>query len=389
MKTLNVGLVGYGFMGRAHCTAYTRASEAFELPCRFNLRTVAGRDRRRVQAFAANWGFEKSCCDWKEVISDPGIDIVDIASPNDTHLPIATEAAKAGKIVFCEKPLGRTLSEAQEMTTAIEEAGVANMIWYNYRRVPAVTMIKELVSSGRIGRIYHYRSQFLQDWGAKNRLDMGGDGLWRFDKAVAGSGVVGDLLAHCIDLAIWLVGDITEVSAVSQTFVKERRQKGSGEKRPVELDDATSCIGKFGNEAVLSLEASRYARGHGTHFTVEINGDKGSVAWDLEDLHRLRWFDNADQESEQGWRSIHVTGATHPYMRNWWIQGLQIGYEHSFIHQVADFATHSLKDEGIRPSFRDGLATEYVIDAILRSALSGRKEEVGDSILAAASTDAR
>ncbi|HEY0264808.1 MAG TPA: Gfo/Idh/MocA family oxidoreductase [Granulicella sp.] len=375
-KTLNVGLVGYGFMGRTHSNAYLQAPRFFDLPYKPVLKAVCARSVERAKGFAENWGYESIETDWKALIARPDIDLIDIASPNDTHAEIAIAAAKAGKMVLCEKPLGRTAEEAKGMYEAVEAAGVPNGVWYNYRRVPALQLLKQLLDEGRFGRIFHYRSQFLQDWTISEDLPQGGEGLWRLDAAVAGSGVTGDLLAHNIDMALWLNGPIKEVSALTETFIKERKHSLTGEMMPVTIDDASSFIGRFGNGSTCMFEATRYARGHKALFTVEINGEKASARWDLHDLHRLEYFDHRDESRLRGWKSIHITDGDHPYMKNWWVPGLQIGYEHTFIHQVADFLTGAAKNESVAPTFKDGLACDYVTDAVLSSAKNRRWEEV-------------
>jgi myo-inositol 2-dehydrogenase/D-chiro-inositol 1-dehydrogenase len=263
------------------------------------------------------------------------------------------------------------------MVAAVESAGVANTVWYNYRRVPAVTMIKGLIDEGRLGRIFHYRAKFLQDWTISQDLPQGGEGLWRLDVKVAGSGVTGDLLAHCIDTALWLNGSITDVTALTETFVKERKHAITGNVEPVGIDDASAVLGRFSNGSLAMFEATRYARGHKALYTLEINGEHASAFWDLHDLHRLQYFDHRDEGKLRGWRSIHVTDGDQPYMKRLWVPGLQIGYEHTFIHQFADFLEALGQGQGIAPSFRDALETDYVTDAILSSAASGAWEKVG------------
>jgi predicted dehydrogenase len=376
MKTLNIGLIGYGFMGRTHSNAFLQAPRFFELPYRPVLKAVAARKEDRVRKFAENWGYESFTTDWRELVGRKDIDVIDIASPNDTHREIAVAAAKAGKMVMCEKPLGRTAKEANEMVAAVEAAGVPNTVWYNYRRVPAVTLIKQLLDEGKFGRIFHYRAKFLQDWTISQDLPQGGEGLWRLDVAVAGSGVTGDLLAHNIDTALWLNGPIAEVTAMTETFVKERKHTLTGKVEPVGIDDASAFLCRFENGSLAMFEATRYARGHKALYTLEINGEHASAFWDLHDLHRIQYFDHRDEGRVRGWRSVHITDGDHPYMNHWWVPGLQIGYEHTFIHQFADFVTAAAKGESISPSFRDGLATDYVTDAVLKSAKSGKWEKV-------------
>src|SRR5215207_9260697 len=303
MKTLNIGLVGYGFMGRTHSNAFLQAPRFFDLPFQPVLKAVSARNEERVKKFAANWGYESYETDWRKLIERKDIDVIDIASPNDTHREIAIAAAQAGKMVMCEKPLGRTAAEARAMVDAVEKAGVPNTVWYNYRRVPAVMLIKQLLDEGTFGRIFHYRAKFLQDWTISQDLPQGGEGLWRLDVSVAGSGVTGDLLAHNIDTAL---------------------------------------------------------------YTLEVNGADASAFWDLHDLHRLQYFDHHDEGRVRGWRNVHITDGDQPYMKHWWVPGLQIGYEHTFIHQFADFVEAVGKGKSLAPTFRDGLATDCVTDAILK-----------------------
>jgi len=376
MKSLNIGLVGYGFMGRTHSNAFLQAPRFFDLPWKPVLKAVAARSEDRVKKFAENWGYESYATDWRDVVNRKDIDVIDIASPNDTHHEIAIAAAKASKMVMCEKPLGRTAKEATEMTGAVEKAGVPNTVWYNYRRVPAVTMIKQLLDEGKLGRIFHYRAKFLQDWTISRDLPQGGEGLWRLDVSVAGSGVTGDLLAHNIDTALWLNGPIVEVTAMTETFIKERKHNLTGKVEPVGIDDASAFLARFENGSLATFEATRYARGHKALYTLEINGEHASAFWDLHDLHRIQYFDHRDEGRVRGWRNVHVTDGDQPYMKHWWVPGLQIGYEHTFIHQFADFVEAAANGKALPPTFRDGLATDRVTDAVLKSAKSRQWEKV-------------
>jgi len=375
-KTLNVGLVGYGFMGRTHSNAFLQAPRFFDLPYQPVLKAVCARNPERLKTFAENWGYQTIETDWRALVERSDIELIDIASPNDTHAEIAVAAAKAGKMVLCEKPLGRTAAEGKTMFDAVEASKTPNMVWYNYRRVPALVLLKELLDEGRFGRIFHYRTQFLQDWTISQDLPQGGEGLWRLDSEVAGSGVTGDLLAHNIDMALWLNGLLTQVTAMTETFIKERKHNFSGKVEPVGIDDASSFMGRFGNGSMGLFEATRYARGHKALFTLEINGERASARWDLHDLHRLEFFDHRDEGRLRGWKSIHVTDGDHPYMKQWWVPGLQIGYEHTFIHQVADFLCATGENREAAPTFKDGLAVDYVTDAVLKSAKNGQWEAI-------------
>ncbi len=375
-KKLNVGLIGYGFMGRTHSNAFLHAPRFFDVPFEPVLKAVCARNPERARAFADNWGYDTVETDWRAMVDREDIDLIDIASPNDTHAEIAISAARAGKMVLCEKPLGRNATESEQMVEAVESAAVANMVWYTYRRVPAVVLLQNLIAEGRLGRIFHYRAKFLQDWTISQELPQGGEGLWRLDASVAGSGVTGDLLAHCIDTAMWLNGPITSVTAMTETFIKQRTHTVTGRVEPVRIDDASAFLSRFQNGSLATFEATRYARGHKALYTLEINGEHASAFWDLHDLHRLQWFDHGDEGRVRGWRSIHVTDGDQPYMKRWWVPGLQIGYEHTFIHQFADFLDTLAEGRHAAPTFRDGLATDYVTDIVLRSAVSGQWERV-------------
>jgi predicted dehydrogenase len=376
MKKLNVALIGYGFMGRTHSNAFRKVGNFFDLDYEPVLKAVCARDEKKVGEFAKKWGWETTECDWRRLIERDDIDLIDIGSPNNTHAEIAIAAAKAGKMVMCEKPLSMDGKEGEKMVAAIEKAGVPNMVWYNYRRVPAVTLAKQLIDEGRLGRIFHYRAKFLQDWTISKDLPQGGAGLWRLDAKVAGSGVTGDLLAHCIDTAIWLNGAIKDVNAMTETFIKERKHTLTGKTEKVSIDDACAFLAHFDNGSLATFESTRYARGHKALYTFEINGENASIFWDLHDLHRLQFFDYKDEGRTRGWRSIHVSDGDHPYMKNWWVPGLQIGYEHTFVHQVADFIEALGKKKRARPDFRDALETQYVCDAVLKSAKTRKWENV-------------
>lgn len=369
-KPLRIGMIGYGFMGRAHTNGYNRVKDFFDLEYLPKLQAVAARDAEKAQAFADRWGYERVETDWRKLVAADDIDAIDICTPNNLHAEIAIEAAKHGKAILCEKPLSMNTAEGEEMCQAVEAAGVPNTVWYNYRRIPAVTLAKHLIDSGRLGTIYHYRANFLQDWTINADLPQGGAALWRLDAKAAGSGVTGDLLAHCIDTAIWLNGNVKDVTAMTETFVKERQHTLTGKVEPVEIDDACSFLCHFNNGSLGLFESTRYARGHKALYTFEINGADMSLKWDLHDLHRLEVFDYKDAGPERGWKSIHVTDGDHPYMDKWWVPGLAIGYEHSFVHQVADFLAAYAKGEPCAPTFRDALETQKVCDAVLSSAKS-------------------
>jgi predicted dehydrogenase len=318
--------------------------------------------------FAKTWGYETIETDWRKLVERDDIDAIDICSPNNTHHDIALAAAENGKMILCEKPLAMNLVEGKAMVKAVESAGVANTVWYNYRRVPAVTLAKQLIDEGRLGRIFHYRAVFLQDWTISPDLPQGGEALWRLDIDAAGSGVTGDLLAHCIDTAIWLNGSIKTVSAITETFIPERMHTLTGKIQRVGIDDACAFLAVFENGSLATFESTRFARGHKALYTFEINGEHASIKWDLHDLHRLEYFDHRDDSKVRAWRSIHVSDSDLPYMDHWWVPGLQIGYEHSFVHQVADFLTGLEKGEEVSPTFREALESQKVCEAVLTSA---------------------
>jgi predicted dehydrogenase len=369
-KPLNIGLVGYGFMGRTHSNAYRKVNNFFTPGYHPVLKAVSARDAVKCQAFADQWGYESIETVWRKLVERKDIDAVDICTPNNLHKEIALAAAANGKMVLCEKPLSMNTAEGEEMADAVEKAGVPNTVWYNYRRVPAVTLAKQIIDSGRLGKIFHYRANFLQDWTISADLPQGGAALWRLDAAAAGSGVTGDLLAHCIDTALWLNGGITNVTAMTETFVKERKHNLTGKVEKVGIDDACSFLCRFDNGSLGLFESTRYARGHKALYTLEINGEFASMKWDLHDLHRLQYFDYRDEGIVRGWRSIHVSDGDHPYMKNWWVPGLQIGYEHTFVHQVADFLQSLTDGKPCSPTFREAVETQKVCDAVLSSAKS-------------------
>lgn len=378
LKPLNIGLIGYGFMGRTHTNGYKRANDFFpELKHRPVLKAVCGRNAENAQAFADQWQYESIETDWRALIAREDIDAIDICTPNNSHAEIAIAAAEAGKMILCEKPLALNPEEGQRMVEAVEKAGVANTVWYNYRRVPAVTLAKQLIDEGRLGRIFHYRANFLQDWTINEDLPQGGAALWRLDAKAAGSGVTGDLLAHCIDTAIWLNGSISDVSAMTETFVKERMHNETGKMEPVTIDDACTFMCHFENGSLGLFESTRYARGHKALYTLEINGEKASIRWDLHDLHRLEYFDHSDDGIVRGWRSVHISDGDQPYMDKWWVPGLNIGYEHTFVHQVADFIRSVDEGTPCSPTFREAQETQQVCDAVLESAKSRQWKDVG------------
>jgi len=363
-------------MGRTHANAYRRLPNFFDSEYQPVLKAIGDVNAEKAKAFAQRWGFESIETDWRKLVEREDIDLVDICLPNNVHAEVAIAAAKAGKMIICEKPLAMNGQQGALMVKAVEKAGVPNFISYNYRRFPAVTLAKKLIDEGKLGRVFHYRAKFLQDWTISKDLPQGGDALWRLDVKVAGSGVTGDLLAHCIDTAIWLNGPITEVCAMTETFIKERKHQLTGKVEKVGIDDACAFLARFANGSLATFESTRYARGHKALYTFEINGEHASIFWDLHDSHRLQYFEHRDPGYIRGWRSIHVTDGDHPYMNKWWVPGLTIGYEHSFVHQLADFLEGVATGKPASPTFKDALQTQYVCDAVLASGQSRKWEKV-------------
>jgi len=386
-KPLNVAMIGYGFMGKAHSNAYRQVNRYFpELEHQPVLKCLCARSEDKARSFAETWGYESIETDWRKAVARDDVDLVDIGSPNVTHAEIAIEAAKHGKWVACEKPLAMNAREAEEMTLAVEQAGVPNMVWYNYRRVPAISLARQVVDEGRIGRPFHYRAKYLQDWTIAADVPQGGAALWRLDVDVSGSGVTGDLLAHSIDTAIWLNGPIERVVASTETFVKERLHQETGKVQPVGIDDACMFLARFANGSMGTFESTRYARGRKNYNTFELNGADGSVCFDLEDPQYLDFYEYKSPATGRkvddhlaGWRRIHVTNSEHPYMDRWWVPGCTIGYEHTFTHALADFLRGVDQGVPVQPDFRSAWQTQKVCDAVLASARTGEWVEVGAS----------
>ncbi|MHC5025496.1 MAG: Gfo/Idh/MocA family protein [Planctomycetota bacterium] len=385
-KPLRIGMIGYGFMGRAHSNACRRVNDFFDLEYRPVLAAACGRNEANIKAFAENWGYESYETDWKALIARDDIDCIDIGAPNHLHHDIVLAAAKAGKMILCEKPLSMDVAEGEAMAQAVKDAGVANMVWFNYRRVPAISLAKQVIDEGRIGRSFHYRATYLQDWTIADDVPQGGAALWRLDANVAGSGVTGDLLAHSIDTAMWLNGPITRVVARTETFIKEREHVETGKKEPVTIDDACMFLAEFANGSLGTFESTRYARGRKNYNTFEMNGEDGSVFFDLEDPQYLSFFEYTQKQSGKkvedhltGWRKVHVTNFEHPYMDKWWVPGCTIGYEHTFVHALADFLKGLETGEPAQPDIACALETQRVCDAVLKSAKTGSWESTGVS----------
>ena len=380
-KTLNIAMLGTGFMGKAHSNAYSQVGHFFDVGFRPVLKVCYGREENltNLEAFGANWGYESVDTDWRRIIARDDIDLVDVCLPNHMHHDVVIAAAEAGKMVICEKPLAMNAAEGEAMVAAIEKAGVPNLICFNYRRVPAIALCRQLIDEGRVGRAFHYRATYNQDYTIAADVPQGGRALWRLDSRVAGSGVTGDLLAHSIDTAEWLNGPIEQVVATNETFIKERVHQDSGKVEKVDIDDACMFLARFANGSMGTFESTRYARGRKNYNTFEMNGELGSLYFDLENPHLLQVFKYADPKSGAkvedhltGWQNIHVTNFEHPYMDKWWVPGCTIGYEHTFTNSFADFLTGL--DTGIpaQPDLRSGLRTQRVCDAVLESAKSGQ-----------------
>ena len=367
---LGIGMVGYAFMGRAHSQAWRTVGRFFDLPFTPRLAAICGRDRARVAAAADRLGWAAWETDWKRLVDRDDVDLVDVCTPGSSHAEISIAALEAGKHVLCEKPLANTVDEARAMAAADRAAakGVRAMVGFNFRRVPAVALARELIAAGRLGTIRHVRGAYL----ASHMLDPESPMVWRLDAAQAGSGALGDLGAHAIDLAQHLAGDrIAGVSALTETFVRERPlADGSGARGQVSVDDAALFIARFAGGALGGFEATRFAPGHTEGLAVEVNGELGSVVWELGALNQLRLFDATEEPATQGFRTIQVTRADHPYAGAWWPDGHTIGYEHTFTHEIRDLL-HAIADgRDPAPSFAEGLQVQEVLDAVQRSAAS-------------------
>jgi predicted dehydrogenase len=372
-NNINVALIGYAFMGRAHSNAYRQVS-AFLSPARGARRKLlCGRSEGPLRAAAAQFGWEQTCTDWREAIDRDDIDLIDICTPGDSHAEIAIAAAAAGKAVLCEKPLANTLAEAEAMLAAVQRAGVVNMVCHNYRRAPAVLLARRLVEDGRIGTIHHFRGTYLQDWILDPQFPL----VWRLERQRAGSGALGDIGSHAIDLARFLVGEIAEVSAALHTFVTERPLPGDATRHGrVTVDDAAAAVVRFAGGALGTIEATRFAAGRRNYNRFEINGSRGSIAFNLERMNELEVYFTDDAEDVQGFRTINVTDPAHPFVAQWWPPGHIIGYEHTFTHTVFDLLEGIAAGRSPQPDFADGVQNQRVLDAIERAHGSRRWEEV-------------
>jgi predicted dehydrogenase len=381
-RTLRVGMVGYRFMGKAHSNAWRQAPRFFPLKAHIELHTICGRESAGVQAARAQLGWQTASTDWREVVESPLVDIVDICTPNDSHADIAIAAARAGKHVLCEKPLALNVKQAETMLAAAQKARVIHMVCHNYRRAPAIALARRLIREGALGEPYHFRARYAQDWLVDPDFPL----KWRLQKNSSGSGAHGDINVHIIDLARHLVGEFQEVCGLLHTFITERPLHESPAKPQtpaaraarkmgkVTVDDAALVIGRLANGALASLEATRSAAGRRNQLTLEINGSKGSLCFDLEDMNRLRFYDTACPPDRQGFRDIHVTqpNGVHPYAGQWWRAGCSLGYEHTFIHTVADFVNACVENRPVEPTFEDGLKNQQVLEAVELSARKGQ-----------------
>jgi predicted dehydrogenase len=361
---IGVGLVGYRFMGRAHSNAYRQVGRFFDLDLSPRMRAICGRDEAGVREAAASLGWEGYETDYRRLLERDDIGLVDVATPGNTHHEIAVAAFEAGKHVLCEKPLANTLHEAREMLDAARKAGTVNMVCFNYRRAPAVQLAKKLVDEGRLGEIRHWRAAYLQDFILDPELPL----IWRFKRDVAGSGALGDIGAHIIDLAHFLVGPIAEVVGTTKTFIRERPlEEPGGGRGEVTVDDAASFLARFENGATGTFEATRLAAGRKNHNSFEINGSRGSVAFDLERMNELQVYFEDDEPDVKGFRTVLVTEPDHPSMEGWWPPGHIIGYEHTFVHTIKDLLDGISAGKSPAPTFEDGYRCQTVLEAVERS----------------------
>jgi len=380
-------MVGYAFMGAAHSQAWRTAGRFFDLPLQPDLAVLCGRDKEKATAAADKLGWRSVETDWRALLTRDDVALVDVCSPGDTHAEIAIAALDAGKHVLCEKPLANTVDEARAMVEAASRAaerGVRSMVGYSYRRVPAVALARRLVEQGRIGEIRHVRASYQQDWITDPEFPL----VWRLQRSTAGSGALGDIGAHIVDMAQYLTGDLlTGVSALTETFVRERplpsassglAASGGAERGTVDVDDAALFLGRFGGGAVASFEATRFATGRKNALRIELNGSRGSLAFDQERMNELEFYSDDDDPDTRGFRRILVTEPTHPYVAAWWPPGHGLGYEHSFTHQAVDLVQDIAENRDPVPSFADGLRVQLVLDAVERSASSGCWQKVGE-----------
>jgi predicted dehydrogenase len=364
-QKVNVAIIGTRFMGRAHSNAWANVARHFKLDLEPIMKVAVGRQiDEHIKSFANQYGWESVSDTWEDVVNDPGIDVVDISTSNKSHYPIAIAAIKARKHVICEKPLAMTADEAKEMYLAANDAGVVHMTAFNYRQVPAIIYAKQLIKEGKIGDIHHFDAVYYQDW----LIDPDFPFVWRNDIVEAGSGAHGDMNAHLVDLARYLVGEVTDVSGTQAIFVKERRVDDGPQKREVTADDATSFLCHFDNGALGSFITSRFATGRKNYLKFELFGSKGSLKFELERLNELQYYSTKDDQGDQGFRTILMTENVHPFINAWWPPGHIIGWEHTFIHEVKQFLDAIASKSDLAPSFYDGWKTQAVMDAVVNAA---------------------
>jgi predicted dehydrogenase len=363
-KQINLAIIGTQFMGRAHSNAFVDVPYFFDLPARPVLRVACGRNASTLDAFARRFGWQEQETSWAKVVQREDVDVVDICTSNLTHKDIAVAAARTGKHIICEKPLAMHAAEAQAMLDAVQEAGVRHMVAFNYRRVPAIAFAKQLIDRGKIGQIRHFNAVYYQDWLVDPQFPI----VWRHDIKVAGSGAHGDMNAHTVDLARFLVGEIEAVSGTQEIFVKERPLSNGQGTAPVTADDSTYFIARFQNGALGAFLSSRFATGRKNFLRLEIFGSKGSLFFNLERLNELDYYSLDDPCEEQGFRNIILTESNHPYLKPWWPPGHILGWEHTFIHEIGDFLLAVAKKQSVTPDFYDGLRCQQVLDAVQQSA---------------------
>jgi predicted dehydrogenase len=360
-RKLNIAMIGYDFMGRAHSNAWRQVGRFFDVPIEPVLKVICGRTPSAVEEARDRLGWEEHATSWEEVVARPDIDLVDVCTPGDSHMPIVLAAAAAGKTILCEKPLANSVADAQAMRNAVEKAGVIHMLCHNYRRAPAVALAKRWIGEGRLGEIRHYRGTYLQDW----IVDPEFPRVWRLEKAKAGSGALGDIASHSIDFSRHLVGEIVEVCGMLETFIKERPLVDGSGRGPVDVDDAALSLLRFENGAIGSVEATRFATGRKNFNRFEINGSQGSIAFHMERMNELEVY--LEEGPDSGFRTVLATDSTHPYVRGWWPPGHILGYEHTFVHTVLDLLLAIESQELPTPNFEDGLRNQRVLDAIERA----------------------
>jgi predicted dehydrogenase len=371
-EKLNLGIIGTGFMGRAHSNAWLDAPYCFDLPCQVDRKVACDAIEERLQPFAEKYGWQETTTHWEEVVCRDDIHVIDICSSNQSHMPIAVEAARQGKHVICEKPISRNAGEAEQMLEAVNEAGVHHMVAFNYRRVPAIVLAKQMIEEGKLGEIRHFNAVYYQDW----LVDPDFPYVWRHDVKESGSGAHGDMNAHTVDLARYLVGEFEAVCGQEKIFIKERSVPGSKNKARVTADDAMVFLAMFRNGAAGNFTATRFATGRKNYLRLEIFGSRGSILFNLERLNELEYYSRDDTTGEQGFRNIIVTEGSHPYLDTWWPPGHIIGWEHTFIHEMADFISAIGRNEKIYPDFYDGLRCQQVLDAVSHSCVTGRWKSI-------------